>query len=83
MVPGITDTECRIKQLRNLELHAEAARQRLADTASAQNDRGGATETLQRRIATLMEPASQLFGRVRTHLATEQAATPGTLAVSK
>ena len=25
MVPGITDTECRLKQLRYRELHAEAA----------------------------------------------------------
>jgi hypothetical protein len=83
MVPGITDTECRIKQLRYRELHAEVERQRLAATACAQNDRGGVTETLQRRIATLMEQASQLLSGVRTEEATEQAAAPGTLAVSK
>ena len=83
MVPGITDTECRLKQLRYRELHAEAERQRLAATVCAQNDRGRVTETLQRRIATLMEQASQLLSGVRTQEATEQAAAPRTLAVSK
>ena len=83
MVPGITDTECRLKQLRYRELHAEAERQRLAATACAQNDRSQVTETLQWRIATLMEQASQLLRGVRTQGAVEQAAAPGTLAVSK
>ena len=55
MVPGITDTECRLKQLRNRELHAEAARQRLAATACAQQVRGGIAETVQSRLASLME----------------------------
>ena len=40
MVPGITDTECRIKQLRYRELHVEAERQRLAATACAQAGSG-------------------------------------------
>jgi hypothetical protein len=83
MVPGITDTECRIAQLRYRELHAGAERQRLAATACAQNDRGGVTETLQRRIATLMEQASQRLQLVRTQEAMDQAVAPGTLAVSK
>ncbi len=83
MVPGITETECRLKQLRNRELYVEAERQRLAATACAQNDRGGVTETLQRRIATLMEQVSQLLSGARTQEATERAAAPGALAVSK
>jgi hypothetical protein len=83
MVPGITDTECRIQQLRYRELHAEAERQRLAATACAENDRAGVTETLQRRIATHMEQASQRLQLVRTQEATDQAVAPSTLAVSK
>ena len=83
MVPGITDTECRLKQLRYRELHAEAARQRLAAMACAQNDRGGGTETLQRRIGALIEQAMQRLQGVHTQKVTEHVAAPGTLAVSK
>ena len=83
MVPGITDTECRLKQLHYRELHAEAARQRLAATACAQNDRGGVTETLQRLVGALMERATQLLQGVHTQKVTEHVAAPGTLAVSK
>ena len=64
MVPGITDTECRLKQLRNRELHAEAARQRLAATASAQEVRGGIAETLRSRIASLMERSRHFLHRL-------------------
>ena len=63
MVPGITDTECRLKQLRHRELHAEAARQRLAATACAQEVRGGIAETLQSRIASLMERSRHFLHR--------------------
>ena len=83
MVPGITDTECRLKQWHYRELHAEAARQRLAATACAQNDRGGVTETLQRLVGALMERATQLLQGVHTQKVTEHVAAPGTLAVSK
>jgi hypothetical protein len=83
MVPGITDTECRIAEFRYRELHAEADRQRLAATACAQNDRGGVTETLQRRIGALIEQAIHLLQGEHTPEATERAAAPGTLAVSK
>jgi hypothetical protein len=83
MVPGITDTECRIKQLRYRELHAEAARQRLAATACAQNNRGGVTETLQRRIAMLMERRRHFLHRLHAADARDQAMAPGTFVVSK
>jgi hypothetical protein len=83
MVPGITDTECRLKQLHYRELHAEAARQRLAATACAQNDRGGVTETVQRLVGALIEQAIHLLQGEHTPEATERAAAPGTLAVSK
>jgi hypothetical protein len=83
MVPGITDTECRIKQLRYREMHAEAERQRLAATTCAQIDRAGVTQTLQSRIGALMKRAGQLRQSVRTREASEHAATPGTLAVGR
>jgi hypothetical protein len=84
MVPGITETECRIAQLRFRELHAEAERQRrAANSAPSTASRASVTETMQRHIGALMEHASQLLQGVRAQEATEQAAAPGTLAVSK
>jgi hypothetical protein len=84
MVPGITDTECRLKQLHYRELHAEAARQHLASLAvRVPPDRVGVMETMQRRIGALILRASKRLQLVRTQEATERAAAPGTLAVSK
>ena len=83
MVPGITDTECHIKQLRYRELHVEAAWQRLAATACAQEVRGGIAETLQSRIASLMERSRHFLHRLRAADARDHAMAPGTLAVSK
>jgi hypothetical protein len=83
MVPGITDTECHIQQLRYRELHVDAARQRLAATACAQKDRGGVTATLQSRVAMLMEGRHHFLHRLRAADARDHAMTPGTLAVSK
>ena len=83
MVPGITDTECRIKQLRHRELHAEAERQRLAATACAQNDRGGVTKMMQSRVAMLMERRRHFLHRLRSADARDHAIAPGTIAVSK
>jgi hypothetical protein len=83
MVPGITDTECRMKQLRHRELHAEAERQRLAATACAQNDQGGVAETLQNRIAIHMERSRHVLHRLRAEAARDHATAPSALAVSK
>ena len=83
MVPGITDTECRLKQLRYRELHAEAARQRLAATACAKNDRGRVMETLQSRLAILMERRRHFLPLLRAAHARDQAMAPGSLAVGK
>ena len=42
MVPGITDTECRIAEFRSRDLRAEAERQRLAASAAhTPSDRAG------------------------------------------
>jgi hypothetical protein len=42
MLPGITDTDCRIAEFRSRDLHATAERQRIAAQASApESDRLG------------------------------------------
>ena len=84
MVPGITDTECRIKQLRYRELHAETARQRQsAQIAPIDAGRVGLVETMHRNISALVEHASGILKVVPTREGTEHAAAPGALAVSK
>ncbi len=84
MVPGITDTECRINQARYRELHAEAERQRRAASAAVvATSRSGIMETMQRHIGAQMEQAGQLLQSVRAQKATGLAGTPGTLALTK
>jgi hypothetical protein len=83
MVPGITVTECHIKQMRYRELHAEAERQRQAATACAQDDRRGVAETLQNRLAIHMERSRHFLHRLRPAAASGHATAPGALAVSK
>lgn len=84
MVPGITDTECRIAQSRYRALHAEAERQRrAAHAAPVSTGRVGIMETIQRHIGALMGRSSRILTSVRTPETTEHAAAPGALAVSK
>ena len=84
MVLGITDTECRIATFHYWELHAEAERQSLAaQAAPVTAGRARVMETMQRRIGAVMEQVSQLFQGVRTQEATDQAAAPRMVAVSK
>jgi hypothetical protein len=84
MVPGITDTECRIKQLRYRELHVEAARQRrAAQAAPVHAGRVGIMETVQRHIGALMERAIRVLTGVGRQETTERAVAHGALAVSK
>jgi hypothetical protein len=84
MVPGITETECRIAQLRYGELQAEAARQRQsAQIAPIDAGRVGLVETTHRNISALVEHASGILKVVPGRERTEPAAAPGALAVSK
>jgi hypothetical protein len=79
MVPGITDTECRIAEFRYRELHAEADRQRRAASAApVPAGRVRVVETIQRHIGAVMEQFSHLLQGVRTQEATDPAAAPGT-----
>jgi hypothetical protein len=83
MVPGITDTGCRIAQSRSQELQAEAARQhQAAHAAPIHADRVGVMETMRRHIGALMEQTHRVLKDVPTSEGTEHAA-PGALAVSK
>jgi len=84
MVPGITDTECRIAEFRYRELHAEADRERRAASAApVPAGRVRVMETIQRHIGAVMGQFSHLLQGVRTQEAIDHAAAPGTLAVSK
>ena len=83
MVPGITETECRMAEFRYRELHAEVDRQRRAASGAAVPASGdGGMETIQRHIGTVMEPFNHLLQGVRTQQATDPAAAPGSLAVN-
>ena len=83
MVPGITETECRIAEFRYRELHAEVDRQRRAASAApVPASRLRVMETIQRHIGAVMEQFSHLLQGVRTQEATDPAAAPGTLAVN-
>jgi hypothetical protein len=84
MVPGITDTECRIAQFRARELRVEAERQRRAAYAAPVPSGGvRVMETMHRRFGALMEQASQLLQSVSAQEAMDHAAAPGTPAMSK
>jgi hypothetical protein len=83
MVPGITETECRIAEFRYRELHAEVDRQRRAASGAAVPASGARVmETIQRHIGAVMEQFSHLRQGVRTQEATDPAAAPGPLAVN-
>ena len=84
MVPGITETECRIAQFRYQELHAVAERQRrAAHAAPVFAGRVGVMETMHRHVGALMARASRILTGVRTQETTEYAGAPSALAVSK
>ena len=62
MVPGITETECRIAEFRYRELHAEVDRQRRAASAApVPASRARGMETIQRHIGAVMEPYRHLL----------------------
>jgi hypothetical protein len=83
MVPGITDTECRIAEFRYREQHAEADRQRRsASAAPGLAGQGRVIETIQVRIGAVMRAFSYLLQGVRTHEATGPATAPGPVAVN-
>jgi hypothetical protein len=86
MVPGITDTECRIAEFQHRALLAEAERQRMAASAAfVRSHRAGVMGTVQCHIHTLGSRVSRVLHvqGVRTVEAMENNAVRGTLAVGK
>jgi len=59
MLPGITDTDCRIAEFRSRDLRANAERQRIAALASApESDRPGCVALVHCRLNALMRRMS-------------------------
>jgi hypothetical protein len=84
MLPGLSDADCRVAELRYRELHAEAERQRrAAHTAPIPAIRVRVMKTIQRNVGALLEQANHLLKSVWTQRPTEHSAAPVTLAVSK
>lgn len=82
MIPGFTDTECRIAEFRYRERHAEADRQRRAAAAApVPAGRVRVMETIQHHIGSVMEQFSHLLQGVRTQEARDPGAAPGAVAV--
>ena len=84
MVPGITDTECRIAELRSRDLLANAERQRIA----AQAPRTGSdclrcTAVVSGRLDILVRRISQRLHGIRMLETTDTIARPQLLSVSK
>ena len=84
MVPGITDTECRIAEFRYQELLAEGHRQRRVAVTAAPPpaSRVRITETIQRYIGRGIERVSRLHQTVRVHEPTNASAASGTLGMT-
>ena len=80
MIPGITNTECRIAEFRYGELLAEGDRQRrAASSVSVPAARFRVMETIQRYIGAGLEQVGHLLRTVRTQETTNASAAPGTL----
>jgi hypothetical protein len=83
MIPGITDTECRMAEFRYRELQAEVARQRRVDAAiPGPAGQVRVMETIQRDIGTVLAQFSRLLQRVRPYEATDPATATSALAVN-
>jgi hypothetical protein len=84
MVPGITDTECRIAEIRYRELHVEAERQRRSAPALLGDaSRERVMETVQRHIIVLSAHARHLLQTVRPGEGLDVNSAPGPLAISQ
>jgi hypothetical protein len=83
MVPGITDTECRIAEFRSRDLRATAERQRIAAQASApESDRLGRIAVVHGQLNGLVRRMSHSLHGIRT-LETAGAARTQVLSVGK
>jgi hypothetical protein len=83
MLPGITDTDCRIAEFRSRDLRATAERQRIAADASApESDRLGRVAVVHGQLNALMRGLSHSLHGIRK-LETAGAARTQVLSVGK
>ena len=85
MIPGITDTECRIAEFRSRDLRATAERQRIAAQASAsesESDRLGRVAVVHGQLNALVRWISHSLQGIRK-LETAGAARTQVLSVGK
>lgn len=66
MIPGKTDTECRVAAIRDRELPAEAERQRRAATSVAQADRPDERKTMMGYVCAFMKQAGGVVPGMRS-----------------
>jgi hypothetical protein len=84
MVPGITDTECRIAEFRYGDLRAYAERQRIAAQASApEPDRPGRVAIVHSHLNALVRRMSQCLQGIRKLETAGTAARTQILSVGK
>ncbi len=83
MVPGITDTECRMAEFRYRELLAEVDRQRRVDSvAPGLAGRVDLMASIQHCVGAIREQVRHLLAGVRTHEAADPAGAHGTVAMN-
>jgi hypothetical protein len=84
MLPGISDTECRIAEFRYRDLHANAERQRIAAQASApESDQLGRVALVHGQLHALVCRMSHSLHGVRVLETAIAAARTQVLSVSK
>ena len=67
MLPGISDTDCRIAEFRSRDLRATAERQRIAAQASApESDRLGRVAVVHGQLNALVRRMNQSLHGIRT-----------------
>jgi len=84
MLPGITDTDCRIAEFRSRDLRANAERQRIAaQTSAPESDRLGPVAVVQGQLNALMRRMSHGLHGIRVLETAGAAARTQVLSVSK
>ena len=84
MLPGISDTECRIAEFRYRDLHANAERQRVAAQASVpESDRLGRVALVHGQLNALVSHMSHSLHGIRVLETANATARTQVLGVSK
>ena len=84
MLPGISDTECRIAEFRYRDLHANAERQRIAaHTSAPESDRLGRVALVHGQLNALVSRMSHSLHGIRVLETASAMARTQVLGVSK